>query len=159
MLVYEQAIAAVEGAAAGPARLTVATTWAGLLASAADTDSLRVLLGNDSTADADVTARCRTERSRRLLATNGLTQLNQLMELKIRDLQRIPSCGRATLIDILVAMLLTLVADPIVQPPGDVPLPGLGFELELRGIQEAAIPKAASYEPVSDPLLDILKSR
>ncbi|MEU8076017.1 hypothetical protein AB0B31_11245 [Catellatospora citrea] len=152
---YERVIAELELADTGSARRSVATTWAGILASADDPDSLQLLLGGTAAPDVDITSRCRTGRARRLIAGNAIAQLDRIMSLSVRDLRRIPNCGRATLVDILAATLLSLIDEPII---GAIPLPGLGIELERPNGPVSNVP-AVSFEPVSDPLLDILKSR
>lgn len=154
---YEQAITDVD-AAAEAVRLGTASAWAEILASVDSPDPLYVLLGDARIADGDVESRCRTQRARNLLRTNGLSRLDRLMALSVSEVWSLRRCGRESVIDILSATLLTLVDHQSVPAGANVPLPGMGIELELPEAPVSCQDNKAK-RTISDPLLDLLEGR
>ncbi|WP_141691822.1 hypothetical protein [Nocardia brasiliensis] len=154
---YEQAITDI-CAAVETARSGTASTWAEILASVDSDDPLCVLLGDVKVTDHNVESRCRTKRARNLLRANGLSRLDRLTALSIREVWALRGCGRQSAIDILAAALMTLVDNQPVPVGADVPLPGMGVEMELS---ERIEPRGNEINrtSVSDPLLHLLKGR
>ncbi|MGR6972709.1 hypothetical protein ACU639_24490 [Streptomyces cynarae] len=154
---YEQAVVDVDAAPAGTVRVATAQAWARILVAIDSPNDLGTLLRRSATTGGEVDACCRTQRARNLLRKNHLRRLDQLLGITITDLRNIRQCGRESAVDILTALLLTLVGESGMQPNrSDVPLPGIDAQLDP--------PEAPRYhgdgtdhEAVKDPLLDLLK--
>ncbi|WP_338767827.1 hypothetical protein V7968_02395 [Nocardia vulneris] len=154
---YEQALADV-AAAPTAMRVDTASAWAEILAAIDSPDPLSVLLGHGRITCGDVESRCRTKRARNLLRANGIGRLDRLIALTVTEVRSLRRCGRESVIDILAAMLLTLVDDQSVPAGANVPLPGMGIELEVPEPWEPRSDGMAKVA-VSDPLLDLLEGR
>lgn len=154
---YEQAVVDVGAATAGTVRVATAEAWARILVAVDSPSDLGTLLGRSAAADGEVEARCQTQRARNLLRKHHLMRLDRLLQITVTDLLGIRQCGRESAVDILAALLLTLVGDAAFQPPrSDVPLPGIDAQLDATKPRESHV-DSASDEGVKDPLLDLLK--
>jgi hypothetical protein len=155
--VHAQAVEDVRDAGAGEPRREVAAAWARAIAAADPSETVGTMFGMDAPAAGDVATRCLSRRARNVLRSSGLSRIEWLMNATLADLRRLPDCNRTVVVDILTAALLTLVDDPHTLA-GDVPLPGLGMELDGGAVPGRASVDGNGYV-VSDPLLDLLKSR
>ncbi|WP_142168566.1 hypothetical protein [Streptomyces sp. SLBN-134] len=154
---YEQAVVDVEAAPAGTMRVATAETWARILVAVDSPHDLGRLLGDPATTDGEVDVCCRTQRARNLLRRNHLTRLDKLLGITIADLRSIRQCGRESAVDILAALLLTLVGESGMQSKSsDVPLPGIDAQLDPPK-SEGPHDDSTDEETVKDPLLDLLK--
>ncbi|MEU2550135.1 hypothetical protein ABZ589_00305 [Streptomyces sp. NPDC013313] len=154
---YEQAVVDVDAAPAGTLRVATAETWARILVAVDSPHDLGTLLGRSATTDGEVDVYCRTQRARNLLRKNHLMRLDQLLGITISDLRSIRQCGSESAVDILVALLLTLVGDPGMQSKrSDVPLPGIDAQLDAPK-PERSHDDSTDVEIVKDPLLDLLR--
>lgn len=154
---YAQAVVDVDAASAGSVRVATAQAWARILVGVDSPNDLGTLLGRSAATDGEVDACCRTQRARNLLRKNHLRRLDQLLGITITDLRSIRQCGRESAVDILTALLLTLVGDSGMQPNrSDVPLPGMDAQLDPPEPQRSR-GNSTDRETVKDPLLDLLK--
>lgn len=154
---YEQAVVDVDAAPAGAMRVATAETWARILVAVDSPHDLGRLLGRPATTDGEVDVCCRTQRARNLLRKNHLTRLDGLLGITISDLRGIRQCGIESAVDILAALLLTLVGDSGTHARrSDVPLPGIDAQLNPPK-PERSPDDSVDDETVKDPLLDLLK--
>ncbi|MEU5222161.1 hypothetical protein AB0G55_05775 [Streptomyces toyocaensis] len=154
---YEQAVVDVDAAPAGTMRVATARAWARILVGVDSPNDLGTLLGRSTAAGDEVDVRCHTQRARNLLRKNHLRRLDQLLGITIADLRNIRQCGRESAVDILTALLLTLVGDSGMPPQrSDVPLPGIDAHLDSPKPQRSG-GDGRERDPVKDPLLDLLK--
>ncbi|MGW5433348.1 hypothetical protein ACWET9_40190 [Streptomyces sp. NPDC004059] len=154
---YEQAVVDVDAAPPGTVRVATAQAWARILVAVDSPHDLSTLLGHSAATDGEVDACCRTQRARNLLRKNHLMRLDRLLGMTITDLRSIRQCGRESAVDILAALLLTLVGDSGMQPNrSDVPLPGMEGQLDPPE-PERPHDGCKDDETVKDPLLDLLK--
>ncbi|WP_109002636.1 hypothetical protein [Streptomyces rishiriensis] len=154
---YEQAVVDVDAAPAGTMRMATAQAWARILVGVDSPNDLGTLLGRSTTTGDEVDIRCHTQRARNLLRKNHLRRLDQLLGITIADLRNIRQCGRESAVDILTALLLTLVGDSGMQPQrSDVPLPGMDAQLDSPKPQRSD-GDGRDHGLVKDPLLDLLK--
>lgn len=154
---YEQAVVDVDTAPPGTVRVATAQAWARILVAVDSPNDLGTLLGHPVVTDGEVDAYCRTQRARNLLRKNHLMRLDRLLGITITDLRSIRQCGRESAVDILTALLLTMVGGSDMQADNsDVPLPGLDAQLDPPD-PERSHDDITHDETVKDPLLDLLK--
>ncbi|MEV7680472.1 hypothetical protein AB0O64_18285 [Streptomyces sp. NPDC088341] len=154
---YEQAVIDVDAAPPGNVRVATAQAWARILVAVDSPNDLGTLLGPPAVTDGEVDASCHTQRARNLLRKNHLMRLDRLLGITITDLRSIRQCGRESAVDILTALLLTMVGGSgMPTDRSDVPLPGIDTHLDPPE-SERSHDDSTHNETVQDPLLDLLK--
>ncbi|PZG56073.1 hypothetical protein C1I98_02010 [Spongiactinospora gelatinilytica] len=96
-------------AAAPDARQGLVSAYAGQLASYEGSESLGQLLGVPDPAASDVARRCKTVRARNILINNAIGDSRDLLRWVVSDIRHLRTCGRQSLVDILSALLISLV--------------------------------------------------